>query len=259
MTRDFPHRIVVLLLLAVIAGFVLTSAARADPLTAELEGGESIFSQNSWYYYGQVGVFSPLNLKTSTGHASDNPSVGTAATSGPTLHLFVQVNDLVYLTSPAPTPHSFDSYQGVNPAVGIRFPIPGGFVEGDAGMAIAEAFQPFSPVTVQTGLFLQGEFYRSLGPGAFDLFADYTGYIAFAYVQGRYLIPVYQGPHFSLFAGPEDIGEFSYNYWAGQGGGVIGLQVPAIKSYLTFDAGLLRSSAGEGAGGYEGFSWYVSF
>ena len=234
-------------------------SVRADPLTVELEGGESIFSQNSWYYYGQVGIFSPLNLKISPGLSSENPSVGTAGTSGATIHMFVQVNDLVYLTSPAPTPHSFDSYQGVNPAVGIRLPIPGGFVEGDAGVAIAQAFQPFSPVTIQTGLFLQGEFYQTIGPGAFDLFADYTGYIAFAYVQGRYLIPVYQGAHFSLFAGPEDIGEFSYNYWAGQGGGVIGVQVPAIKSYLTFDAGLLRSSAGEGAGGYEGFSWYVSF
>ncbi len=233
--------------------------ALSDPLTYELMGGESVFSQNSWYYYGQAGFFTPLNWGRMNHQASESPDVGTAGTSSPTLHLFVQVTDLVYLTTPAPTPHAFSSYEGVNPAVGIRIPIPGGFVEGDAGVALADAFQPMSPVTVDTGLFLQGEFYRTAGPGAFDLFANYTGYIAFTYIQARYLLPVYHGRHFSLFAGPEDIGEFSYNYWAGQGGGVIGLLLPDIKSYLTFDAGILRSSAGEGAGGYEGFSWYVSF
>lgn len=233
--------------------------ALADPLTYELMGGESIFSQDSWYYFGQVGVFVPLNQGILRQTASERPDVGTAGTDTPTLHVFLGVSDFVYLTSGTISPKNVDTYTGVNPAVGIRWPMTNGFLEGDVGVALANAFQPLSPVQQMIGLFLQGEFYQKLGPGALDLFGDYTGYIAFGYLQARYLLPVWSGKDFSIFAGPEDIGEFSYNYWAGQGGGAIGILIPSIKSYLTLDAGLLRSSAGEGAGGYEGFSWYVSF
>lgn len=252
--------------LPVMAGIILflwmgssEPGALADPLTYELMGGESIFSQNSWYYYGQVGIFSPLNLGVKNHTASERPDVGTAGTDTPTLHVFLGFSDFVYLTSSVLSPKNVNTYVGLNPSVGIRWPTRQGFLEGDVGVALANAFQPLSLVQQMVGLFLQGEVYQKVGPGALDLFGDYTGYIAFGYLQARYLLPVWSGKDFSIFAGPEDIGEFSYNYWAGQGGAAIGVLVPSLLSYFTFDAGILRSSAGDGAGGYEGFSWYVSF
>ncbi len=233
--------------------------ALGDPLTYELMGGESIFSQDSWYYFGQVGVFAPLNLGTLRHTASARPDVGTAGTDAPTLHVFMEFSDFVYLTSGATSSKNVDTYVGLNPAIGIRWPMRNGFLEGDVGVALANAYQPFSPVQQMIGLYLQGEIYQKWGPGALDLFGDYTGYIAFGYLQARYLLPIWSGEDVSIFAGPEDIGEFSYNYWAGQAGGALGVLIPSLDSYLTLDAGILRSSAGNGAGGYEGFSWYVSF
>ncbi|MHB8422471.1 MAG: hypothetical protein ACYC9S_08625 [Leptospirales bacterium] len=253
--------------LLVVAGLIVLSVcervgeplALADPLTYELMGGESIFSQNSWYYYGQVGLFSPLDLGILNHTASERPDVGTAGTDTPTLHLFLGISDFVYLTSSVLSPRNVNTYVGLNPSAGIRWPTRLGFLEGDVGLALANAYQPFSPVQRMIGLFLEGEVYQKMGPGALDLFGNYTGYIAFGYLQARYLLPVWEGKNFSVFAGPEDIGEFSYNYWAGQGGAAIGVLIPSLGSYVTFDSGILRSSAGNGAGGYEGFSWYVSF
>ncbi len=247
--------------LAGLLTFLPSVAFAAAPLspTWEVTGGESIYSQSNWYYFGEIGGFFPLFGKNGPFAASANPEVGTAGTGSPTLHVFLGVNDLVYITSDAISTRDTQTYEGLEPSVGIRWPLPQGFVEGDVGAALANFYEAKTPVQGLVGLYLQGEFYRLLGPGAFDLFANYTGYNAYWYVQARYLVPAFTTPSFSLFAGPEDIGETANGYWAGLGGAVFGFDIPEVKSYLTLDFGLLRSSAGNGAGGYEGFSWYVSF
>jgi hypothetical protein len=249
---------------AILAGVltVLPSIAiAAEPSSPiwEVTGGESIYTQSNWYYFGEVGVFVPLFGKDGLITAASNPEVATASTGTPTLHVFLGVNDLVYITADAISPTDTQTYEGLEPAVGVRWPLPGGYIEGDIGAALANFYEQKTPIQGLVGIYLQGEIYQLVGPGAVDLFANYTGYNAYWYFQARYLIPAYASREWTLYAGPEDIGETAIGYWAGLGGAVLGFDVPPIHSYLTLDFGLLRSSAGNGPGGYEGFSWYVSF
>jgi len=232
--------------------------------TLELDGGETVFSQNSQFYFGQVGDFVPLDTLFRTpppqGSASGHPDIGTAATDSPTLHLFVMTFYFTYET-PGPPMTTVNSYNGLNPAAGIRVPFENGFWEGDAGIALAQAYQTLTPIVTMIGVYLQTEYYRTMGPGALDLFANYIGYIQYIYVQARYMTPVWKTPakSVSFYLGPELIGQGNNTYNAGQGGAALGISLPGWHSYLTFDGGLLRSSVSEGWGGYEGFSWYVSF
>ena len=237
---------------------VLGSPDQLLAQTFEITGGETVFSQDSQYYFGEVGDFIPLG-QTQAGKAGA-PDVGTAATGGTMLHLFVEVFYFAYET-PGPPMTTFNAYNGLNPAVGIRIPTDRGFWEGDVGVAVAEAFQTDTPVESLAGIFLQTEYYQSLGLGAFDFFANYIGYIQYIYGQARYLTPVMTTPRkdATFFLGPELIGQGNNTYYAGQGGAVLGVSLPTIHSYLTFDGGLLRSSVSVGWGGYQGFSWYVSF
>ncbi len=226
--------------------------------TVEINGGETVFSQNSQYYFGQVGDFIPLAGPPVS--ATGSPSVGTAATGGITLHLFVEVYYLSYETL-GPSLTTFNAYNGLNPSVGLRVPVGDGFFEGDVGIALAEGFETNTPIEGLAGIFLQTEYYQALGPGAFDFFANYLGYIQYIYGQARYFIPVKGTPPetVSIYLGPELIGQGNNTYNAGQGGAVLGVSLPKLHSYLTFDGGLLRSSVSTGWGGYQGFSWYVSF
>ncbi len=229
--------------------------------TFEITGGETVFSQNSQYYFGEVGDFFPLGeTPVPTSGGASTPDVGTAPTGGLTLHLFVAVFYFSYET-PGPPMTTQNSYNGLNPAAGIRFPLKNGFWEGDVGLALAEAFQTDTPLQSLAGVYLQTEYYQGLGPGAFDFFANYIGYIQYIYGQARYLSPVLETGHktATFFLGPELIGQGNNTYNAGQGGAVLGLSLPRLHSYLTFDGGLLRSSVSDGWGGYQGFSWYVSF
>lgn len=232
--------------------------ARAQ--TLEFDGGETVFSQNSQYYYGQVGDFLDLGSLAEAKSSARRPDVGTASTDLPTLHLFVVASYFAYET-PGPPQTTVNAYNGLSPAAGIRVPFSAGFWEVDAGVAIAQAYQTLTPIATLAGLYLQGEFYRAAGSGAMDLFATYTGYINYLYFQGRYLQPVWKmkATSSTVFLGPEAIAQGNSSYEAGQGGAVVGMALPRLDSYLTFDAGLLRSSVETGWGGYQGFSWYVSF
>ncbi|EQD25238.1 MAG: hypothetical protein D084_Lepto4C00210G0002 [Leptospirillum sp. Group IV 'UBA BS'] len=247
------------ILLAFAMAFVHPAASPGQ--TFEITGGETVFSQNSQYYFGEVGDFYPLGLPggSRTGQSA-SPDVGTAATGGLTLHLFVEVFYFSYET-PGPPMTTQNAYNGLNPAAGLRVPLKNGFWEGDVGIALAEAFQTATPVESLAGVYLQTEYYQGLGPGAFDFFANYIGYIQYIYGQARYFSPVGETHRrtVTFFLGPELIGQGNNNYNAGQGGVVLGVALPRLHSYLTFDGGLLRSSVSDGWGGYQGFSWYVSF
>ncbi len=229
--------------------------------TFEITGGETVFSQNSQYYFGEVGDFYPLGGASATQNGgTPSPDVGTAATGALSLHLFVAVFYFSYET-PGPPMTTQNAYNGLNPAAGLRVPFRNGFWEGDVGIALAEAFQTDTPIESLAGIYLQTEYYQGLGPGAFDFFANYIGYIQYIYGQARYLSPVWESPQkeVAFFLGPELIGQGNNTYNAGQGGAVLGVSLPRLHSYLTFDGGLLRSSVSDGWGGYQGFSWYVSF
>lgn len=267
MSRPFPSGILpgffswILFRFCLTGGVVLLLGLPvAGAQTFEVDGGETVFSQNSQYYYGQVGDFLNLGTAFNRQESSEHPDVGTAPTDQPTLHLFVVAYYFSYET-PGPHMTTVNSYNGVDPAAGIRIPIRGGFWEGDAGLALAQAYQTLTPIVTMIGIYLQTEYYRTLGPGAFDLFANYTGYIQYIYAQARYLTPVGTSPEKEaiFFLGPELIGQGNNTYNAGQGGGVLGVSLPRLHTYLTLDGGLLRSSVSTGWGGYEGFSWYVSF
>ncbi|BAM07076.1 hypothetical protein [Leptospirillum ferrooxidans] len=232
----------------------------ASGQTLEFDGGETVFSQNSQYYFAEAGDFLNIGGLEEKKSSSDHPEVGTASTDLPTLHLFVVASYFAYET-PGTSTMIENSYNGITPALGVRIPFQNGFWEGDLGIALAEAYQTSTPIISLIGLYAQTEYYRTFGPGALDIFANYTGYIQYIYVQSRYLTPVWEAKKksVSLYLGPELIGQGNNSYNAGQGGVALGVSFPAIHSYLTFDGGLLRSSVSSGWGGYQGFSWYWSF
>jgi hypothetical protein len=261
--KDFPLWQATISFLGV-GWFLLCVLSDAWGQTFEIDGGETVFSQNSQYYFAQVGDFITLDnlfgTPQSQASSSEHPDVGTAPTNLPTLHLFVMAFYFAYET-PGPPMTTVNAYNGINPAFGIRIPFPDGFWEGDAGIALAQAYQTLTPIVSMIGVYLQTEYYRALGTGALDLFANYIGYIQYLYVQARYMAPVMQtqSNSVSFYLGPELIGQGNNTYNAGQGGVALGVSLQKIHSYLTLDGGLLRSSVSTGWGGYEGFSWYVSF
>ncbi len=227
--------------------------------TFEITGGETVFSQNSQYYFGEVGDFFNLKIPSTQNTASGQPDVGTASTNSPTLHLFVVASYFAYQTTGSPGVTE-NAYNGLTPAAGIRLPFQNGFIEGDLGIALAQAYQSLTPIQSLIGIYAQGEFYRTFGSGALDIFGNYTGYIQYIYLQARYLTPVWAtSGKATFYLGPELIGQGNNTYNAGQGGVALGISLPKIDSYLTVDGGLLRSSISTGWGGYEGFSWYISF
>lgn len=244
-------------LLLLFSGGVEASAQIGPPgQTFEFDGGETVFSQNSQYYFAMLGDF--LSAPSSEAPTPSAVDVGTAPLRSPSLHLFVVASYFAYET-PGAGGWTSNAYNGLTPAVGLRFPLTDGFVEGDVGAALANAYGTGQPMETVGGVYLQGEFYRSLGVGALDLFANFLGYIDYIYVQGRWLAPIWSGKKLVLFLGPELIGQGNNGYNAEQGGAVAGLSLPALHSYLTLDGGLLRSSVSSGWGGYQGFSWYVSY
>lgn len=225
--------------------------------TFEFDGGETVFSQNSQYYFAMLGDFVSFRTQAASGRPA--PDVGTAALSEPSLHLFLLASSFAYET-PGPGGTTVNAYNGISPAAGVRIPLGDGFWEGDVGVAVANALATGTPVETVAGVYLQSEYYRLLGPGALDLFANFTGYISYLYGQARWLVPAWKARGLSdLFLGPELIGQGNNSYNAQQGGAAIGLALPRIHSYLTLDGGLLRSSVSSGWGGYQGFSWYVSY
>ncbi len=244
--------------LVLLLGGVSEAPAQIGPMgqTFEFDGGETIFSQNSQYFFAMLGDFLPF---PSRGNSSQTPiDVGTAPLQSPSLHVFVVASYFAYET-PGIGGLAVNAYNGLTPAIGLRYPLSDGFVEGDAGVALANAYGTGQPVETVGGVYLQGEYYRSLGIGALDLFSNYLGYIDYVYVQGRWLAPVRSLKTLVFFLGPELIGQGNNSYNAEQGGVVAGLSLPALHSYLTLDGGLLRSSVSSGWGGYQGFSWYVSY
>jgi hypothetical protein len=254
---SFRNRLVLIFVLCVFSGILQKNA---NGQTLEFDGGETVFSQNSQYYFAEAGDFLNIGSMEEKKSSSDHPEVGTASTDLPTLHLFVVASYFAYET-PGTSTMIENSYNGITPSLGVRVPFQNGFWEGDLGIALAEAYQTLSPIVSLIGVYAQTEYYRTFGPGALDIFANYTGYIQYIYVQSRYLTPAWAPKKklVSLYLGPELIGQGNNSYNAGQGGVALGVSLPGIHSYLTFDGGLLRSSVSSGWGGYQGFSWYWSF
>ena len=222
----------------------------------ELMAGETAFTQYTQYYYAQVGDLIPL---TGFGHfQSDN-----GGEPFPLLHLFLMGNAFTFEYHPTPTDSSFlsQSYEGLTPAVGIRFPTSFGYWEGDAGVAVAQHFQTLTPPGTVTGLFLQTDLLWNFLGGGLDLFANFTGYIDYVYFQARYLTPVWQGDsrRTRLDLGPEFITQGNSTYDAFQGGVALRLWLAPLDSSILFDGGVLGSSAFPGVGGYEGVSWYFLY
>ncbi len=222
----------------------------------ELMAGETAFTQYTQYYYAQIGDILPL---TGLGQYS----VGSGQSASPLLHLFLMGNAFTFEYHPTPTTSSFlsQSYEGLTPAIGIRFPTSFGYWEGDAGVAVAQHFQTLTPPGTVTGLFLQTDLLWNLLGGGLDFFANFTGYIDYVYFQARYLKPVWEGKsrRFRLDLGPEFITQGNSTYDAFQGGIALRLWLAPLHSSLLFDGGLLNSSAFPGIGGYEGVSWYFLY
>ncbi len=222
----------------------------------ELMAGETAFTQYTQYYYAQIGDIIPL---TGFGQFSS----GNGGEAFPLLHLFLMGNAFTFEYHPTPTDTSFlsQSYEGLTPAVGIRFPTSFGYWEGDAGVAVAQHFQTLTPPGTVTGLFLQTDLLWNFLGGGLDLFANFTGYIDYVYFQARYLTPVWDGDsrRFRLDLGPEFITQGNASYDAFQGGVALRLWLAPLDSSILFDGGILGSSAFPGVGGYEGVSWYFLY
>ena len=214
--------------------------------------GETVFTQYTQYYYAQIGGFFPVG--TQKGVQGQEPVY---------LHAFVQGNAFTFQYHPSPASGSFlsQTYVGTTPAVGLRVPTFFGSVEADAGWGVALHDQTLTPPGVVSGLFLQGDLSADIAQGDLDLFANYTGYIAYTYFQSRYLHPVWNDPAkaLALAAGPEFIVQGNDSYSAFQGGVALRFSISPLDSTLLLDGGVLRSSAFGGIGGYEGFSWYFYY
>ena len=222
----------------------------------ELMAGETAFTQYTQYYYAQIGDIIPL---TGFGQfSSDN-----GGEPFPLLHLFLMGNAFTFEYHPTPSDTSYlsQSYEGLTPAIGIRFPTSFGYWEGDAGIAVAQHFQTLTSPGTVTGLFLQTDLLWNVLGGGLDLFANFTGYIDYVYFQARYLTQVWQGDskRYRLDIGPEFITQGNATYDAFQGGIALRLWLAPLDSSILFDGGLLGSSAFPGAGGYEGVSWYFLY
>lgn len=234
------------------------SRAQGNPASIfELSGGEMVFSQNAQFYYGQIGDLIPL------------PSLSSLSSTGkfPYLHVFVAGN-VISFAQPAVDPSeaingiTYQSYEGIIPAVGIQIPTSWGFWEGDLGGAFFQVDQTYTPVQSVDGIYAQMEVYlASVGPGGLDLFGSYIGEINYLFGMGRYLIPVgtLGNGTLSFYAGPEGIAQGDNAYFALQGGGVLSAYIRPIHTILTLEGGILNSSAWPGIGGYEGLSFYVSY
>jgi hypothetical protein len=122
-------------LLCVLSGFFLESASGQ---TIEFDGGETVFSQNSQYYFAEAGDFLNIGSMEEKKSSSDHPEVGTASTDLPTLHLFVVASYFAYET-PGTQMMIENSYNGITPAAGVRIPFKNGLWEVYLGIALAEA------------------------------------------------------------------------------------------------------------------------
>jgi len=222
----------------------------------ELMAGETAFTQYTQYYYAQIGDIIPL-----TGLGRYATTNGTL--DSPLLHLFLMGNYFTFEYHPNPSSSSFlsQSYYGLTPAVGVRFPTSFGYWEGDAGVAVAQHMQTLTPPGTVTGLFLQTDLLWNLLGGGLDLFANFTGYIDYVYFQSRYLKPAWESVsrRFRLELGPEFIVQGNATYDAFQGGVALRIWAEPIRSSFLIDGGLLNSSAFPGVGGYEGVSWYFLY
>ena len=222
----------------------------------ELMAGETAFTQYTQYYYAQVGDILPLA-------GLGRYSIGNGKRAAPDLHLFLLGTAFTFEYHPSPSSASFlsQSYEGLTPAVGLKFPTSFGYWEGDAGVAVARHFQTLTPPGTVTGLFLQTDLLWNLLGGGLDLFANFTGYIDYVYFQARYLRPVRESDtrRFRLDMGPEFIAQGNATYDAFQGGLALRLWLAPLRSSLLLDGGILNSSAFPGVGGYEGVSWYFLY
>jgi len=222
----------------------------------ELLAGETAFTQYTQYYYAQIGDLIPL-----TGLGSYAMTNG--AFDSPMLHLFLMGNYFTFEYHPNPASSTFlsQTYTGLTPAVGVRFPTSFGYWEGDAGVAVAQHLQTLTPPGTVTGLFLQTDLLWNLLGGGLDLFANYTGYIDYVYFQSRYLKPTWEtrSGRFRLELGPEFIVQGNSTYDAFQGGLAVRIYAEPLRSSFLVDGGILNSSAFAGLGGYEGVSWYFLY
>lgn len=222
----------------------------------ELMAGETAFTQYTQYYYAQIGDIIPL-----TGFGQYRTENGSF--ENPLLHLFLMGNYFTFEYHPTPSSASFlsQSYTGLTPAAGVRFPTSFGYWEGDIGIAVAQHMQTLTPPGTVTGLFLQSDLLWNLLGGGLDLFASYTGYINYIYFQSRYLTPAWDTPahRFTLDLGPEFIVQGNGTYNAFQGGVALRLWAEPLRSSFLIDGGILSSSAFSGAGGYEGVTWYFLY
>lgn len=188
-------------------------------------------------------------------------------TSLPRLHIFAAGN-VISFAQPAVDPSeaingiTYQSYEGLIPAIGIQIPTSWGFWEGDLGGAFFQVDQTYTPIQSVVGIYLQTELYlASLGIGGLDLFGSYIGEINYLFGMGRYMIPLGDIKKWktSFYAGPEGIAQGNNAYFALQGGGVISADIRPIHTILTLEGGILNSSVWPGMGGYEGLSFYFSY
>ncbi|MHB1605094.1 MAG: tetratricopeptide repeat protein [Leptospirales bacterium] len=233
-----------------------------ETVTPFMEGmaGVTNYSQNSLFTYGEIGVLIPLSGKPKTDEELLNPRKLRWM-----LHVFLMGSWFAYSFPGSPLqPVASNglinqSFEELNPAIGLRALYPGGFVDIAAGPAFAQVFETFLPPTIDTGAYVQAEWYQNVGLGNLDVFTNYLGFLDYFYGQARYLYPVGKETHSGfplVFLGPEAVGQGNYSYNAWQAGVALALPVPAMNGTVLIDGGALRSNNSVGWGGYEGLSLY---
>lgn len=221
----------------------------------EILGGETILSQGSQFYMGEIGGFIPFGQKLDDRSLLNSPLVQLG------FRWLVMGNFLHYpiLSAPSPLSSSVNqvSLNGVNAAVGIRGSFRNAFLDLLLGPSWGISAQTQNPFKNELNIYGQIEYGLNTRLGFLDLYGNYVGILQYLYGQARFLSPLSNFVNEKGFMnktsiGPEVIFQGNNTYNDGQIGAAVQFPLWFSNASLLIDGGFLRSSVSVGYGGYEG-------
>ena len=220
----------------------------------EILGGETILSQGSQFYMGEIGGFIPFVQNPDDRSLLNPPFVHWGfrwLVMGDFLHYPI-------LSTPSTLSPNVNqvSLNGVNAALGIRGSFENAFLDLLIGPSWGISAQTRLPFKNELDWYGQIEYGQNTRWGFLDLYGNYVGILQYLYGQARFLAPLtlankndFVG---KISLGPEAIFQGNNTYNDGQIGGAIQFPLWFSNASLLFDGGFLRSNLSVGYGGYEG-------
>lgn len=227
----------------------------------EVIGGETVVSQGSQFYMGEIGGFVPLSQSISNGSLLNPPRVRWG-------FRWILMGDFLHYPFSLSASPGFSSTEGAvslngaNAGFGVRGMFKDSFLDLLVGPSWGETAQTAAPFKRQIDWYAQVEYAQNTRWGFLDLYGNYVGILQYLYGQARFLTPLSlftgtKGMSGQVAIGPELIVQGNNTYNDGQIGGALRVPIGIPNASVLFDGGLLRSNLSTGYGGYEGT--YVDF